>query len=106
MKKFSCHIITIILLAGCVSLFQSSASATDVEIHGQIGKNETIVQSSSEPESDSDSKLAQPKQTSIGLRRLPNNGSTNENLTLIGLLLLLMYLLLTRWKAHRSKRVG
>ncbi|EOH93961.1 hypothetical protein UAW_02382 [Enterococcus haemoperoxidus ATCC BAA-382] len=107
MKRFSCHIIIFILLAGCGILFQDFAYATtDVEIHGRIGGNERHTQPSKEPESKTDTKLAQPKQTHIELTKFPNTGSIIEQLTPIGLLLLLIYLLLNRWKAHRHKRLG
>lgn len=106
MKQFRRHIITIILLLGCVTFFQGTTYATEVEIHGQIGRNEAILQPQNESESDTNSKLAQPKQTHIGLKRFPNNGSVTEKLMPIGLLLLLIYLVLNRWKAHRNKRLG
>ncbi|MGX7150640.1 hypothetical protein [Enterococcus ureasiticus] len=107
MKQFSCHIITIILLASGISLFQDfTYAATDIEIHGQIGRNETIPQSPNKPETDSETKLAQPKQNHIELKKLPKAGSVIEKLTPIGLMLLFIYLLLYTWKAHRNKRAG
>ncbi|WP_086314228.1 hypothetical protein A5821_001829 [Enterococcus sp. 7F3_DIV0205] len=107
MKKFSCHIIMFILLTGCLGLYQDFAyAATDVEIHGQIGGTETNTQPSKELELKTDTKLAQPKQTHIELKNFPNTGSMIEKLTPIGLVLLLFYILLNRWKAHKNRRMG
>lgn len=107
MKQFSCHIITIILLVSCIGVYQDIAYATtEVEINGQIGGNQISEQPPKEVESESDIKLAQPKQAHIGLRKFPNTGSIIGKLTPIGLLLLLIYVLLNRRKAHRRKSVG
>ncbi|PZL74780.1 hypothetical protein CI088_06620 [Enterococcus plantarum] len=104
MKQFKCYIITIILLVSSITSFQTIADATtDIEIHGQIGRNETTIQPSIKPEPGSDTKLAQPKQTHIRVKNFPTAGSIVEQLTPIGLLLLLIFLLLSRWKAHRNK---
>ncbi|MBO0438790.1 hypothetical protein [Candidatus Enterococcus ikei] len=104
MKKFSCHIITLILLAGCISLFQASvyASTAEIEVNGQIGGNKTNPQPPKKHEQELDTKLAQPKQAHIELRKFPNTGSLIETIAPIGFVLLLIYLLLSRWKAHRK----
>lgn len=104
MKRFSCHIITLILLVSGTIFLQSSAyAATDVEIYGQIGGNQTSSHPPKESEADTGTKLAQPKQTHIELRRFPNMGSIVEKITPIGLILLMIYLLVNRWKAHRKE---
>lgn len=106
MKRFSCHIITLILLVSGTIFLQSSAyAATDVEIYGQIGGNQTSSHppKESEAEADTGKQLAQPKQKHIELRRFPNTGSVVEKITPIGLILLMIYLLVNRWKAHRKE---
>ncbi len=104
MKQFSCHIMMIILLACSVGFHQEivQATTTEVEVNGQIGGTKANAQPPKELEPETDTKLAQPKQTHIELRKFPNMGSIIENVIPIGLLLLLIYLVLNRWKAHRK----
>lgn len=106
MKQFSCHIIMLILLVVGIGFHQEAvyAVSAEVEVNGQIGGNKTNAQPQSpkEIESEPNQKLAQPKQTHIGLRKFPSTGSIIEVITPIGLLLLLIYLLLNRWEAHRK----
>ncbi|OJG91805.1 hypothetical protein RV15_GL000245 [Enterococcus silesiacus] len=92
----------IILLVGCIGFYQDFAYAatTEIEVNGQIGGNKTNVQPPKEQELET--KLAQPKQTHIELRKFPNTGSLIETITPIGFIVLLIYLLFNRWKAHRN----
>lgn len=105
MKQFNCHIITFILLLGCIGFYQKAAYAdtAEVEINGQIGGKTVNEQAPKEPTGKPNTNLAKPKQSHITLRRFPNNGSIIDTLTPIGILLLLIYILLLRWKAHRNK---
>ncbi|OJG72519.1 hypothetical protein RV12_GL000933 [Enterococcus quebecensis] len=80
--------------------------AAEIEIHGQIGEDKVTVQPPKESETKIYGTLAKPKQTHIELKTFPNTGSMTEKVTLLGLLLLLIYVLLSRWKAHRKKRPG
>lgn len=107
MKQLSCHIITLIFLVSAIGFYQDyTYAATNVEIHGQIGGNETDTQPSKEQELKPDTKLAQPKQNHIELKKFPNNGSEIDRLAPIGGIILLIYLLLNRWKAHHNKNLG
>ncbi|MGX7265812.1 hypothetical protein [Enterococcus crotali] len=104
MKRFNCHIILFILLVGYIGFYQESvyASTAEIEVSGQIGGNKANSQPPKEQEQEPDTKLAQPEQTHIELRKFPNMGSLIETITPIGFVLLLIYLLLSRWKAHRK----
>lgn len=107
MKQLSCRIMTLILLLGCISFYQEVAHAdtADVEIKGQIGSNATAEQTPREPIGKPTTNLAQPKQSHIKLRTFPNTGSIIERYIPLGLLLLLSYVLLSRWKAHRNRQL-
>lgn len=102
MKPFSCHVIMIMLWVGCIVFSQNFtyAATTEIEVNGQIGGNKTNVQPPKEQELET--KLAQPKQTYIELKNFPNTGSIIETITPIGFIVLLIYWLLNRWKAHRK----
>lgn len=103
MKQISCHIITIILLVSGTVFFQDIVyAATNVEIYGKIGGQEQSPPPPKEPELKPDIELAQPKETHIELTKFPNTGSIVETLSPIGLLLLLIYLLVSKWKAHST----
>lgn len=94
-----------VLLLGYIGFHQelTYANTAEIEIDGQIGGNEPTIHSPNEPTSNPITNLAQPKQMHIELRKFPNTGSIIEKVTPIGLLLLLIYLLLSRWKAHRNR---
>ncbi|MEI5994561.1 hypothetical protein [Candidatus Enterococcus mansonii] len=106
MKRFSCWVVTLILLVGYTSFYLQTfdqVQAIEIEIQGQIGGENSTTQSLKESEQKNDIKLAQPKQTHIELNKFPNTGSLIEKLSLYGGVLLLIYLILNRWKAHKKK---
>lgn len=105
MKRLRYHIITIIVLVGSIGFFSQikvTAQSSEIEVHGQIGGGTSTVASTEEIKKEPET-LAQPKQTHIALKKLPNTGSIIEKLPIIGLLLLLVYFLLKKWEAHRRK---
>jgi hypothetical protein len=103
MKRYRISLVTLILLTG-FSLFQIAfdrVAAAEIQISGQIGKDEQAVEPSVEPEKKQE--LAQPKQTHIVLKKFPDTGFITDKLALIGLLVLLIYLTILIREAHRKR---
>lgn len=105
MKRFSYYVVTLILSIGCIGLYLNGsilAEATQVEIQGKIGENGAVTPPLEEAEPETEVKLAEPKQNHIALTKFPNTGSISNTLTFMGFVLLLLYLLVKRWEAHRK----
>lgn len=105
MKRLRYHIITIIVLISSIGFFaqiKAIAQTSEIDVYGQIGGGTSTVESIEETKKEPET-LAQPKQTHIALKELPNAGSAIGKLTQIGLLVLLIYILLKTWEAHRRK---